>query len=80
MFLANKHIRKAVVGVTKDLRMLAQECKTTVQCEGALELSLMAKELLVTSNANLGLSNLCAAVLKQNLPKNVAEHVSMQWT
>jgi hypothetical protein len=79
-FLENENIRKAGVSVSQDLRRLQNELGAPTTFHGALELGPFARERFATKIMRPGLSDLCATILKQNLPKNAPERISTEWS
>ncbi|KIK66744.1 hypothetical protein GYMLUDRAFT_238979 [Collybiopsis luxurians FD-317 M1] len=78
--LRNPHILKVGHCISADLRYLEQCCSEPKgSFASAVDLAKMAKEQLVVKCANIGLANLCIAVLHKWLNKNVSERVSLSW-
>jgi hypothetical protein len=62
-FLQNPQILKAGRNVNQDLKRLERECKSLIPFVGAIELATLAKARGAISDAQLGLADICAAVL-----------------
>ncbi|KAK7453314.1 hypothetical protein VKT23_011990 [Stygiomarasmius scandens] len=77
--LENPRILKVGRNVAVDFKYLQQTCGVHMQFSGAIDLSKLAKERLVTKTAKSGLGDLCATVLQKRLNKNVSERISSAW-
>ncbi|KAG6826161.1 hypothetical protein H0H92_000919 [Tricholoma furcatifolium] len=77
--LANPKIIKVGRCITGDLKYLQEACKSNVSFVGAVDVAKLAKDRLLISSARASLSDVCAAVLKLRLNKNVAVRVSDAW-
>ncbi|TFK45259.1 hypothetical protein OE88DRAFT_1594242, partial [Heliocybe sulcata] len=75
-FLANPRVRKAGHMVDVDLEYLQKASGSSQKFVGGLDLAQFAKQRNIIRDACLGLSDLCAIVLKQRLNKNVPARVS----
>jgi hypothetical protein len=77
--LSNPSIIKVGRCVSGDLKYLQESCGSTTPFVGGVDLAKLAKERLVIQNATVSLAELCAIVLKHQLPKNVTERVGTLW-
>ena len=75
-------MKKVGVRVKSDLDNLARESENSIKKPfvGAVDLATLAKERLISRHTQMGLSDLCALILKKNLQKNVPERVSSLWS
>ncbi|KAJ6621548.1 ribonuclease H-like domain-containing protein [Mycena sp. CBHHK59/15] len=77
--LENPRVLKAGRAVSGDLKYLEQATHPSRPFVGAVDLAKMAKDRLVTTNAKIGLADLCAVTLGLRLDKHVTERVSSSW-
>ncbi|KAJ6538419.1 hypothetical protein B0H10DRAFT_2254857 [Mycena sp. CBHHK59/15] len=77
--LENPRVLKAGRAVSGDLKYLEQATHPSRPFVGTVDLAKMAKDRLVTTNAKIGLADLCAVTLGLQLDKHVTEHVSSSW-
>ena len=78
-FLLEPHIIKVGSRVKTDLQRLQKESGSEREFSGFIELAQMAKACQASQNARVGLAELSALVLKQQLPKDKAICISDQW-
>lgn len=82
-FFHSPHIRKVGVKISADLKRLFHDCGfiegKDQPFEGAVELGKIAKETGAAMQANIGLLDLCASILKHFLSKEVDIRVSLSW-
>ncbi|KAH6903571.1 hypothetical protein BKA70DRAFT_1433611 [Coprinopsis sp. MPI-PUGE-AT-0042] len=79
MLLQNPRIIKVGRMVGADLKQLERAVGSPAPFAGACDLATYAKARFVVTDGRCGLADLCAAVLKKRLSKNVAEQVSGAW-
>ena len=79
MLLTNPQIRKVGQMVNNDLRQLQAVFHSQIPFVGSLDLAAYAKERQVVPNAKCSLADICAAVLKKCLRKNMSERTSTAW-
>ncbi|KAJ3553058.1 hypothetical protein NP233_g12733 [Leucocoprinus birnbaumii] len=79
LLLTNPNIIKVGRAVKQDLAYLEQACGSTQRFCGSADLAVLAKERNLIQDARCSLSDLCAAVLKKRLNKNVPERISSKW-
>lgn len=77
--LENPNILKVGRLVSADLRYLAQACDSEKPFVGAVDLAKFAKDRDQAPTANVGLADLCALVLRKQLPKNISARISSSW-
>ncbi len=86
VFLRSNRIEKVGVHIKADLTRLYNDCGLPPPLEsdslpfvGAVELGLLAQSRAITSQANVGLAELAALVLRRHLPKDEAVRISEGW-
>ncbi|KAF8633831.1 hypothetical protein AX17_004351 [Amanita inopinata Kibby_2008] len=83
-FLRTPCMRKVGVNIKSDLTRLFNNCGFKQGVDppfvGALELAQLAKEKNAAPRANVGLADLCSAVLRKYLPKDPSIRISEEWS
>jgi hypothetical protein len=78
-FLTESRILKVGRGIKGDLQRLQKESGSETPFSGWIDLAKMAKDCHVAPNAQVGLAELCALVLKAKLEKDPNIRVSTEW-
>ncbi|KAF8971765.1 hypothetical protein BDZ97DRAFT_1650519, partial [Flammula alnicola] len=79
LLLSNPNVVKVGRMVAADLKYLESACRPSSPFVGALDLAKFAKERQAVTSAKCSLTDLCAAVLHKQLPKNTSSRISTAW-
>ena len=78
-FLAEPRILKVGRGIKSDLQRLQKESGSNAAFPGWIDLAKMARDCHVAPNAQIGLADLSALILKARIVKNQDIRVSTEW-